>query len=448
MLGVPISFAGLHTRLGEQWHAALDELRHEEAVVLAVSGGPDSLAMLAGFGLLHHAGLTSAHIQVATVNHGLRSEAADEVALVQRVAAMLGLPCSVKTLERPKAGGNTQAWAREQRYAFLADVAGANAAGANAGVVLTAHTADDQAETLLMRAARGAGSEGLAGIRQEGFVRGVRVLRPFLNWPREQLHEALSDLGLEAAFDPSNTDPSYTRVRFRKWLGDAPQPDSARSVAEGLAKTARIAALESEALDTVAARHVAAFDSRSRCLVSGSLALCSEPVAIVARVLRLVLLGVARHRQARDKLSLARLVDLATLVQTQPQGRHVVAGAVLEWTTDGQSTKVLAYGEAGRDGFPVLDVQPSAQAVWDERFHVRNATAHAVRVRAWTSADADDRDFDAPKRVLATCAIALNAATGEQLAGPGWSAGGIEIHAAPQQNSCESGLGHTLRRFA
>jgi tRNA(Ile)-lysidine synthase len=443
LLDTPISFAGLHTRLGEQWHAALDELRHEKAVLLAVSGGADSLAMLAGFGLLHHAGLTSADIQVATVNHGLRPEAAEEVALVQRVAAMLGLPCSVKTLERPKSGGNTQAWARGQRYAFLADVAAANAA-----VVLTAHTADDQAETLLMRAARGTGSEGLAGIRQEGFVCGVRVLRPFLSWPREQLHQALSDLGLEAAFDPSNDDPSYTRVRFRNWLADAPQPDSARSVAQGLAQTARIAALESEALDSVAASHFAAFDSRSRCLVSGSCALCSEPVAIVARVLRLVLLGVARHRQARDKLSLARLVDLATLVQTQPQGRHVVAGAVLEWTTNAKSTKVLAYGEAGRDGFPVLDVQPSTQALWDERFHVRNATAHTVKVRAWTAADADDRDFDAPNHVLATCAIALNAATGEQFAGPGWSIGGVEIHAALQQNGYESGLSHTLRRFA
>lgn len=178
---------------------------------LAVSGGPDSLALL----LLAHAAAPDL-ISVASVNHGLRAEASEEVALVEQISADLGAPFRALTVEVQP--GNLQARAREARYAALAKWADE----AGLGAVATAHHADDQAETLLMRLARGSGLAGLAGVRAAAHVPNseMPLLRPLLSWTKVELEEVIAAAGISAVQDPSNRDERFERVRVRNHLAE------------------------------------------------------------------------------------------------------------------------------------------------------------------------------------------------------------------------------------
>jgi tRNA(Ile)-lysidine synthase len=197
---------------------------------LAVSGGPDSLALL----LLAHAALPG-RIAVASIDHGLRAEAAGEVALVERIAGERGIPFTPITVTL--APGNTQARAREARYAALARWA----EGKGLGAVATAHHADDQAETLLMRLNRGSGLSGLAGVRARSAIEGseVTLLRPLVGWRKAELADVVAAAGIIPAADPSNTNPAFDRARLRAalagadWLDPVQIAASAAHIAEG-----------------------------------------------------------------------------------------------------------------------------------------------------------------------------------------------------------------------
>jgi tRNA(Ile)-lysidine synthase len=197
---------------------------------LAVSGGPDSLALL----LLAHAALPDA-IAVCSINHGLRPEAAGEVALVERIAGERGIPFT--QLAVTLAPGNLQAQARAARYAALAKWAKDKGLGA----VATAHHADDQAETLLMRLNRGSGLAGLAGVRARSTIAEseITLLRPLLSWRKAELAAVVTAAGITPAADPSNTNPAFDRARLRAQLAEADWLDpvalatSAAHLAEG-----------------------------------------------------------------------------------------------------------------------------------------------------------------------------------------------------------------------
>jgi len=177
---------------------------------LAVSGGPDSMAML----LLAEAGI-SGQFEVATVDHGLRPEAKDECALVERICAEREIACKVLRVQVGQ--GNVQERARDARYAALADWARDRGLAA----ILTAHHADDQAETLMMRLNRGSGLSGLAGVRPVANVKDVVVIRPLLRFRRAELAGLIEAAGVEFATDPSNSDETFDRVRIRNALRDA-----------------------------------------------------------------------------------------------------------------------------------------------------------------------------------------------------------------------------------
>lgn len=221
--------------------ATLDAMGCEGPVALAVSGGPDSLALL----LLAHAARPSKVI-AATVNHGLRPEAADEAAMVGRVCRDLAVPhATLPTVVTPD-GCGMQAAARAARYAAL----GRWAAGEGATALATAHHADDQAETLLMRAARGSGLAGLAGARRcRPLVDGVELVRPLLDWRKAELAAVAEAAGLSPADDPSNRDPAHDRTAFRELLAREPRLDPAR-----LGQTAAHLADAEQALAWVAER--------------------------------------------------------------------------------------------------------------------------------------------------------------------------------------------------
>lgn len=180
---------------------------------LAVSGGADSTAML----LLAHQAIPG-QFEVATVDHGLRAAAEQECALVAGLCAERGIPCTV--LRATVAPGNVQAEARKGRYAVLAHWAQARGLAAMA----TAHQADDQAETLLLRLARGSGVAGLAGVRERGLVPGssLPLLRPMLGFTRAECAEIVATAGIDPVCDPSNEDDRFDRVRMRQLLAAMP----------------------------------------------------------------------------------------------------------------------------------------------------------------------------------------------------------------------------------
>lgn len=209
-------------------------------LALAVSGGADSLALMK---LAAEAFAGRAH--VLSVDHGLRAEAAAECAFVGRCAAEIGLPHATLRLDLAP-GSNMQARARAGRYAAMADWCRANAVP----LLLTAHHADDQAETLLMRLARGSGLAGLSGIRAAVHMEGVTVLRPLLGWRRAELAAIVVQAGWTPVDDPANRDPAHDRTLARgvlaetDWLAAPRLADAANHLAaaeEALAWAALLA---------------------------------------------------------------------------------------------------------------------------------------------------------------------------------------------------------------
>ena len=198
-------------------------------IALAVSGGPDSMALL-----LLAAAARPGQVVVATVDHRLRPESAGDAVAVARECAALGVPHATLTAAAPITGSSLQARARDVRYALLARWA----RGQGAQAIATAHHADDQAETFLMRAARGSGLSGLAGIRPRIEIEGVPVVRPLLDWRRAELRAIVRRAGVAFVDDPANADPRHDRTRFRQlldlheWLGVPQLAASAAQLAE------------------------------------------------------------------------------------------------------------------------------------------------------------------------------------------------------------------------
>lgn len=194
---------------------------------VAVSGGPDSLALL-----LLAAAACPGLVEAATVDHRLRPESAAEAEFVHDLCAARDIPHAVLT--GPAIEGNLQSGARTLRYTLLGDWARTR----GLVFVLTAHHQDDQAETLLMRLQRGAGLAGLAGIRPRAEIDGLQVLRPLLGWRRAELAEVVAAADLVPVEDPSNRDDRFDRARLRKrlaetaWLNPEPLARSAAALAE------------------------------------------------------------------------------------------------------------------------------------------------------------------------------------------------------------------------
>lgn len=170
-----------------------------------------------------------AELHVATVDHGLRRESAQEAALVAHSACALALPHDTLHWRGWDGRGNLQDHARQARLELLRDWA----AGAGLDAVLLGHTQDDQAETVLMRLARGSGVDGLAGMASAREDHGLRWLRPLLRFTRKELRDWLRSEAVPWAEDPSNDDPAYDRIKARQALASlAPMGVNAARLAE------------------------------------------------------------------------------------------------------------------------------------------------------------------------------------------------------------------------
>jgi tRNA(Ile)-lysidine synthase len=181
------------------------------AIVLAVSGGPDSIALMWLAARWRRALARGPRLVAVTVDHGLRPEAAAEAREVKRLARSLDLPHRTLRWTGAKPRTGLPAAARAARYRLLAQAARAS----GATHVLTAHTRDDQAETLLMRMLRGSGIAGLAAMARESERDGLLLARPFLNVSKSQLIATLKKAKVDFADDPTNRDTSFTRPRLR-----------------------------------------------------------------------------------------------------------------------------------------------------------------------------------------------------------------------------------------
>lgn len=227
-----------------EFAASLAALAPSSRIAVALSGGPDSLALL--FLAARWAKARKRVMLFAfTVDHGLRSESAREAHAAARMAKSLGVGHRILSWkgEKPKAG--LQAAAREARYRLLAEAARAEAIGD----LLVAHHLDDQAETFLLRLARGSGVDGLAAMAPARDLPGaplLRLLRPLLSFPRARLAATLAKEKLEAIHDPSNDNLRFDRVKARRILRDlAPLGLGAERLAATAAHMARVrAALE------------------------------------------------------------------------------------------------------------------------------------------------------------------------------------------------------------
>jgi len=189
-------------------------LKSAPALVLAVSGGPDSVALMWLAARWQRSLARAPLLTVVTVDHGLRREAGREAREVERLAAELGLPHRTLRWRGAKPKTGLPAAAREARYRLLAEAARA----VGASHVLTAHTRDDQAETLLMRLLRGSGLVGLSAMAPLSKRDGIVLARPLLDVPKAQLVATLRRAKIGFADDPTNRDPAFTRPRLRALL--------------------------------------------------------------------------------------------------------------------------------------------------------------------------------------------------------------------------------------
>ena len=215
-----------------------------EQLAVAVSGGPDSVALL-----LLAAAAYPGLVHAATVDHGLRAESAAEAGFVADLCRALEVPHATLAVDVDTARASIQQSARAARYLALDGWMNAG----RIATLATAHHIDDQAETLMMRLLRGAGVGGLAGVRARTPVpapgSGNLLIRPLLGWRRSELRAIVDAAGVKPVDDPSNRDAGYDRARIRQCLAEAPWIEPAP-----LARAAGALGEADEALDWAAAQ--------------------------------------------------------------------------------------------------------------------------------------------------------------------------------------------------
>jgi tRNA(Ile)-lysidine synthase len=307
--------------------SATDLLPRGASVLVACSGGPDSVALAAALAACAEA--LGVRVAIGHVDHGLRAESAEDAAQVADVARRLALPFHLRRLagiDVRKLG--LEAAAREARYRALAELA----SQARADRVATAHTRRDQAETVLLRLARGAGPGALAGIRRSrALTSSVLLIRPLLDLPREATEAYCRSRRLPTVQDAHNVDPRRARTRLRE-LMPALRAALNPNLEQALAGAARIAADEDSLLDSLATSVLAEARGASGLRVAR---LAGEHPAILRRVLLQASQGAARPERAHLD-DLVRLLQRGRSVRIDvPGGRAVLEHGVLRFEASG-----------------------------------------------------------------------------------------------------------------
>ncbi|MCB2134435.1 MAG: tRNA lysidine(34) synthetase TilS [Rhodobacteraceae bacterium] len=331
-----------------------------ERVGVAVSGGSDSMALL--FLMADWATAGGPEISAITINHGLRDEAAREADAVAEACARLNVAHDIRLWQGWDGGGNLQDQARRARQNLIGEWARDH----GIGTVALGHTADDQAETVLMRLARAAGVDGLAAMRLSRVAGGIRWLRPLLDQRREALRAMLRRRGESWFDDPSNDNEDFERVRARMVLS---QLEPLGLTVEALAATASRLASASDALARLTEEKARAMTivSNGDVLIDRDrlLALPEEvQFRLLAHTLRWV--SVAEYRPRQDAIGglLQAIRDNRPHVLS---GRHVLSGKTLRVTREFNAVAALT----ARPG-----------EVWDRRWRIFGPLDQGYEVRA------------------------------------------------------------------
>ena len=336
------------------------------AIGLAVSGGADSLALLLLAQRWAAGRQVAPRLQVYSVDHGLRPEAASEVAMVLALAQSFDVPAAGLVWRGNKPQAGVQEAARIARYRLMSAAMAAD----GVPVLLTAHHRQDQAETVLMRLAHGSGIEGLRGMAPMAQVEGVRVYRPLLDADPADLRAIVAEAGLTPAMDPSNTDTHYERVRWRNAMPQLAElgldgPTLARfaqRMGEADAAIAQMAESYFEALVTL--------DGFGSARI-GHAELAALSPAIAVRVLSRVL-NIVGGRQKPRALGLVERIqqNLASGGLSKAVTAH---GCVVRTKGDA----VVIAREPGRALPSDALLAPNSELVWDQRFLIVNSSDEA-----------------------------------------------------------------------
>jgi tRNA(Ile)-lysidine synthase len=371
--------------------AAADAIRDDELdalfaplvsfdfLILAVSGGSDSIAMMLLVARWARRRTAPPKIAVATVDHALRADSRAEAEWVIEQAHAHGFEAALLTWSGEKPSTGIQDAARAARYFLLTNYAHSLRSGGSAAIV-TAHTEDDQAETLLMRLARGSGLDGLAGMspaRALDDQAQVVLLRPLLGVSGGRLRATLHAAGAAWIEDPSNHAERFERVRVRK----------AHTALSPLGLSNDKIALSARRLRRVQAALDAALGELQRTvrldLHAGAFASFDRAEWLVApEELRLRLVGrlIGSYGGQDEPFRLTQLEALVARMQHAAFEGATLSGAIIARHAD----SFRIQREPGREGLPSVILHPGTSAIWDHRFRVRSApdSSGAIEVRA------------------------------------------------------------------
>ena len=353
--------------------AAFARFEAYSRLALAVSGGPDSLALMQLAAEWRAERGACPELHVLSVDHGLRATSRDEAEMVGRLARSLGLHHAILTWDRRgEARTALQARARAARYDLMAAYCHAQ----DIPALATAHTLDDQAETFVMRLKRGSGLDGLAAIPETGVWAGIALHRPLLDLPKARLIATLSARGIGFVTDPSNADPRFERVRVR---GSAGALETLGLTAEALALSARRLRRAREALDHAAHDFLAGNSETSKAGYAAidQAALLKAPQEIALRALARLIAAVGG---SGEPVQLAKLEALLASLAKRPGTRQTLGRCRIEPL----SGRLGIFREMRAEGLPVIELLPGMRALWDNRFRIELGAdaAGPVTVRA------------------------------------------------------------------
>lgn len=350
--------------------------QHPSVMIVAVSGGSDSLALLLLTRLYLQEKLSECRLIAVTVDHRLRAESADEAAGVAEFCKNIGIAHQILCWTGDKPVSGLASAARSARYDLLVQVAYQH----KADIILTGHTADDQVETYLMRREREGLAAGLAGAERGLAAMAVQTLlqtnvllyRPLLDIWRDELRDFLSAQNIRWVDDPSNENPAYERPRVRQ-------------VAKLLDKPALLQAADAAAVQRRADNHRVADllkqeDSQIRLLTGDSLFLPAgwgasdrDITPLTLGYLLAAIGGQAFLPALRDCADLTSWLDEPSILAGQRKTLH---RCVIEKSRHGTIIR------RERRNLPVIPLQREEEALWDGRYHIRNEGAEPLVIAA------------------------------------------------------------------
>lgn len=352
-------------------NALFSPLSSHMGCVIAVSGGADSMALMHAAARWRDVSISQTRLFAATIDHGLRPESRSEAEFVAAAADKLGLSHCILGWQGEKPASGLQNAARNARYGLLAAFATDN----NLTAIVTAHTQEDQAETLMMRLARGSGLDGLAGMAAVTTTGGITIVRPLLDISKVRLKAFLRSIGESWIEDPSNTDIRFERVRVRRALGVLrKQGFDTRAIALSAKRLGRAKDACALAAAAFAASHIEVFPEGWARLSFAALKLAPDEIAL--HVLSKALAGFGGGARP---VRLSKIEALHAALLKADDGKWTLGGCVVRLAKN----QITIVREQGR----LTDVDsllaPGDKAIWDGRFEVScDHRSGVVRVAA------------------------------------------------------------------